>query len=109
MVKECKTTIANTASDLDDRLHEIDNKLQTLIMKTDRSADMSAELQRHEEEKELTQQGLLICQQANDCLSQLRVNVFEEISAAQDAPQAIVSTFNDRISARRVTAGVGAT
>ena len=38
-----------------------------------------------------------------------RTNVFEDVSAAQDAHQVIAATFGDLISAKRVTAGVGAT
>ena len=109
MIRDCRSTISNTTSDLEDRLLGIEGKLHSLLTRTEGTTDITDELQRQNEEKEVAQHGLLICQQMSEYLSKLRVNVFEEISAAQDARQAIVSTFGDVITAKRVTAGVGAT
>ena len=47
--------------------------------------------------------------QASERVNEVRTNIFEEVSAARDAHQVIISTVGDLISARRVTAEVGAT
>jgi hypothetical protein len=51
----------------------------------------------------------VVCAQASEHVDKVRTNVFEDVSAAQDAHQLIVSTFGDLISAKQVTAGAGAT
>ena len=109
VAKECHSKIAETASDLDELLHEIDDKLRDLILQVNRTSDSNAELQRLREERDDAQLGVRVCQEASQHLSQTRVNVFEDVSAAQDARQAIVSTSGDVICAKRVSAGVGAT
>jgi len=62
-----------------------------------------------QEEKDSIKQCLDICAQASEQMDKVHVNVFEDVSAAQDADQVIVATLGDLISAKRVTAGVGAT
>ena len=73
------------------------------------SDDDAAERERVQEERDSTKQCLTICAQASEHVGQVRTIVFEDVSAAQGAHQVIVATFRDLISAKRVTAGVGAT
>lgn len=47
--------------------------------------------------------------QASEQADEVRTNIFEDVSAAQDAHQLIVATLGDLISAKRVTAGVRST
>jgi len=49
-------------------------------------------------------QCLAVCVQASEQVDSVRTNVFEDVSAAQDAHQVIVATLGDLISARQVTA-----
>ena len=66
------------------------------------------ERQQAEEEKNTTTQSLVICARASEEAEKAQVNVFEDITAAQAADQTIVATLGDLISAKRVTADVGA-
>ena len=73
------------------------------------SGEHAAEQERLQEEKDSVKQCLAICSQASEQVGQVRTNVFEDVSTAQDAHQVAVATLGDLISARRVTAGVGST
>ena len=61
-----------------------------------------------QEGKDNIEQCVIICAQALKKADQVRNNDFEDISAAEDAQQ-VVTTLEDSISARRVTAGNRAT
>lgn len=52
-----------------------------------------------------TQQCLNICGQAAHDVEKLRVNIAEDVSAADNGHQILVSTVGDLISAQRATAG----
>jgi hypothetical protein len=61
------------------------------------SGQPSNEQERGEKEKDSTQ------------IDQIRTNVFEGVSAAEDAHQVVVSTCGDLVSARNVTVGARST
>jgi Fungal N-terminal domain of STAND proteins len=110
VLKEYKEILTNTTSDLEEHLQEIDNRLQTLSLQGSSMTDEDVtERERVQEEKDSTKKCLAICTQASEHADQVKTNVFEDVSAAKDAHQVIVSTLGDLISAKRVTAGVGAT
>jgi hypothetical protein len=73
------------------------------------SNEDAAERKQVQEEWDSIKQCLTICAQASEHVDQVRTNVFENVSAAQDAHQVIVATFGDLLSAKQVTAEVGAT
>ena len=73
------------------------------------SDEDAAERRQVQEEWDSTKRCLTIYAQASEYVDQVRTNVFENVSAAQDAHQVIVATLGDLISATRVTADVGAT
>jgi hypothetical protein len=68
-----------------------------------------AEKGRIAEEIDSIKMCLSVCNDAKKHVAEVRINVFEDVAAAEDADQIIVSTFGDLISAKRVTAGIGAT
>jgi chromosome segregation ATPase len=108
--KECKEKLTNTTSELEEHLREINNRLQSLSPRAARmSGEQAAEQERIQEEKDCIKQCLAICAQASEQADQVRTNVFEDVSTAQDAHQLVVATLGDLISARRVTAGVRST
>lgn len=109
LVKDYKTLLTNTTSDLDDRLKEINDRLQTLSAEATISVEEAAERDRMQEEKDSTKQCLTICAQASQHVDQVRTHVFEDISADRDSHQVIISTSGDLIVAKRIAAGVGAT
>ncbi|KAJ9667257.1 hypothetical protein H2201_002458 [Coniosporium apollinis] len=108
-IKEYKEMLTNTTSDLEEHLQHIDNRLQELSRGTSMQDEDVAEQKRAQEEKESIKQCLAICAQASEHADQVRANVFEDVSADQNAHQVIISTLGDLISAKRVSAGVGAT
>jgi hypothetical protein len=73
------------------------------------SDEYTADRERIQGGKNSNKQCLAICTQASVQADQVRNNVFEDISTAEDAHQVIVATFQDLISARRVTASARST
>src|SRR5271170_2930397 len=107
VLKEYKELISNTTSDLEDHLQEIEGKLQSLPLQGDTISDEdAAEREQMQKEKESTKQCLTICEQVFKQVSQVQPNVFEDISAANDAHQVDISIFGGLIPAKRVTAKV---
>jgi chromosome segregation ATPase len=107
VLKEYKELIANTTSDLEDHLQEIEIKLQNLPLRGDTISDEdAAERERIQKEKDSTKQCLAVCAQFFEQVSQVRPNVFEDISAGKDAHQVDLSTLGGLIPAKRVTAKV---
>lgn len=109
LVKDYKSLLTDTTSDLDERLKEINARLQILSIETTLSVEDAAERDRMQEEEDSTKQCLTICSQASQHVDQVRTHVFEDISAERDAHQVIISMSGDLIVARRITAAVGAT
>ena len=110
LVKDYKSLLTNTTSDLDERLKEINVRLQTLSIEGPPiSVEDAVERDRIQEEKDSTKQCLTICAQASQNVNQVRTHVFEDISADRDAHQVIVPTSGDLIVAKRISAGAGAT
>jgi conjugal transfer/entry exclusion protein len=104
VLKEYKELVVNTTTDLEDHLQEIERKLQNLPLRGDTISDEdAAERERMQKEKESTKQCLAICEQVFEQVSQVRPNVFEDVSAAQDAHQVDISTLGGLIPAKRVT------
>src|SRR5271163_1549444 len=107
VLKEYKELITNTTADLEDHLQEIERKLQNLPLQGDMMSDEdAAEREQIQKEKESTKQCLDICAQVFKQVSQVQPNVFEDISAANDAHQVDISIFGGLIPAKRVTAKV---
>jgi chromosome segregation ATPase len=100
--------LTKTTSDLEEHLHNIDNRLQTLLSPGARTLG-EVERKRVQEEMDSIKQCLAICEQASEQAEKFRTNVFEDVSAARDAHQLVVATLGDLISAKRVTAGRSAT
>src|SRR6266536_1000323 len=118
VIKAYKKMIAKTTSDLEKHLYEIDNRLQVLEI----SDEDATKRQRIQERKIRPKQCLSIHPPASEHVDQrarmssekgatgsadrIRTNIFEDVSAGQDAHQAIVATLGDLISAKRVTTGI---
>lgn len=98
--------LVNTTSDLEDLVLDLDKNAQS--SRADDAVASSAENRQLREDIESLTQCLKVCKQASEHASQARVNIFEDVSAAEDADQVIVSTFGDLISAKQVSASRGA-
>lgn len=59
-------------------------------------------------ETDSIKQPLCACAEASHEVNRPRTNVLEEVSAAEDADQVLISTNNDLFSAKQITAAVGA-
>lgn len=101
--KTCKETLSDTTIKLESYLQGIDNRLHNLPLSG--SNEQAAEQERIREEMDSIKQCLAICAQASTQANKERMNVFEDISLADDGHQVLVSTIGDLISARRITAG----
>jgi hypothetical protein len=107
VLKEYKELIANTTSDLEDHLKEIDAKLQAFSLHGPSMSDEDiAERERVQEEKDSTKQCLTICAQVSEHIDQVQPLAFEDVSAAQRTHQVNVTRLRGLTSAKQVTANV---
>ena len=87
-------------------LQDLDNKMVVLhTQPPQKLTSYAAEQEKIQEEIDSIKQCLAICADASKRAEQDRINVFEDVSMADDGHQVIVSTLGDLIVARRVTAG----
>lgn len=107
-LQELQEKLINTTSTLEQHLQDIDNKLRSPPSSAARILG-GAERDQVQAEKESIEQCLAICTQASQQADQFRTNVFEDVLAAREAHQLIVSTLGDLISAKRVTAELAST
>jgi hypothetical protein len=110
IINEFKKLLTNTTDDLKERLQDLDDKFEALrIQETSSSNERVAEQGRMSEEIDSIKECLAVCDRAKKHVEEVKTHVFEDVSAAENAHQAILSTFSHLISAKRVTAGAGAT
>lgn len=102
--------LKDTKNDLQDHLENLGGKLEALSIQESSANDENiASRRRIQEEIDSAKECFAVCAQASEHADKVRTNVFEDVTAAQDSDQVVVSTVGDLISAKRVTAGVGAT
>lgn len=99
--KACKERLSDTTIQLEGHLQDLDNRLQNLSLPN----EQATEQERIKEELNSIKQCLAICAQASTQANKERMNVFEDVSIADDGHQVLVSTIGDLILARRVAAG----
>ena len=105
--RRCKDTLGGTISRLGKHLNEIEHLLQASTTKSKTSE--TTEQTRIREEIKSINQCLNICSNAAEQTAQTRVNVFEDVSMADDGQQVIVATLGDLISAKRIVVGARST
>ena len=98
--KECKERLNKTSFKLERHLQEITARLDNKSPNKQKG-----ESGRIEEERNSIQQCIAICAEAAGQAESARTNVFEDVSAAQEAHQVAVATLGDLVFARRVTVG----
>jgi hypothetical protein len=81
VLEEYKEMIANTTTDLEDHLKDLDDKMKTLSLQGISISDEDAvERQQIQEEKDSTQQCLGICAKVFTHIDQIQASTFEDIS-----------------------------
>jgi hypothetical protein len=96
--------IANTTSDLQEHLQEVDNKLQSLSLQSAKtSGGDEAERQRIQEERESTQQCLSICAQVSTHIDRVQPNASGNISITSGADKVSTTTLGNFVPARLLT------
>ena len=111
-LRDCKTGIRFTISELQVRLQDADHRLQKLLYPTRHEGGIAEDIpssQQSHEDLETVRQCLSICDEATQELARDRINVFEEVHMADDGHQVIVATLGDLISARKISAGARST
>jgi hypothetical protein len=101
---KCKSTLSNTTAHLEQHLHTMDSHLQVLHAENEGSTakEMAENMK---DEYDSAKHSLEFCTQASVRATESRINSFEDVSLEEDGHQAIISTFGDLISAKRVSAG----
>ena len=104
--KICKEKISDANTKLESHLQDIDSRLRVLAFQAPQSSyEQPLDQKKIEEELDSIKQCLALCAQASAQANQERVNVFEDVSTADDSHQVLVSTIGDLISAKRIIAG----
>jgi hypothetical protein len=105
--QECKELVTKTISELEERLHKNNSTTRTSSSNgIALTGEDSAENEQLREEMGSIKQCLLICEQALAQAGAARTNLFEEVLAAKDSLQVIISTLDDLVSAKNVKAEV---
>ncbi|EXJ75896.1 uncharacterized protein A1O5_00404 [Cladophialophora psammophila CBS 110553] len=107
-LRDCRTGIRFTMSELQLRLQDADHRLQRLLHPTQRERGVGGDIPHTQEvfeDLETIRQCLSICDEATEELARDRINVFEDVRMTDDGQQVIVATLGDLISARKVSAG----
>ncbi|KIW98742.1 uncharacterized protein Z519_00405 [Cladophialophora bantiana CBS 173.52] len=107
-LRDCRTGIRFTMSELQLRLQDADHRLQRLLLPTQRERGVGEDIPHTQEvfeDLETIRQCLSICDEATEELARDRINVFEDVRMTDDGQQVIVATLGDLISARKVSAG----
>ena len=103
-IQECKKRFVNTTSELENHLHKVNSRLESLA-RVNNTTDEDTEEKRIREEKDCIEQCLGICAEAAGQADHARINVVEDISSGHDSYQVVVATLGDLIAARRVVTG----
>ena len=110
VLESYKKMVLDTQTDLQDHLASIEKKVEESALSSVERSDAKADQKELEEERIATENGLALCTEARAHADQVRMHTFEDVSADKNASQVILTTnLGDLISARRMTAGVGAT
>jgi hypothetical protein len=104
VLNEYKEMIDNTTSDLQEHLEDINKKLEAIQSQGQSSSPQdTAEGKWIQEEKESTQQCLVICAKVSMHIEEFRSGVFENISTPMNGNQGPVTTLGNLVSARLAT------
>ena len=104
-LQDCKRGLGLTSVELRARLRDAERRLANTLRLEKESEGSAPDQQRMREDLDSVQRCLSICVGAAEEVASERVNVFEDVSMADDGHQLIVSTMGDLISAKRVTIG----
>lgn len=104
LLVDFKQKLSMNTRDLESRLFELENQLQTRKGKGAGLHD-EANLKAMKEERDSIDQCLKICADASDLTATARTNVYENVASADNSHQLVVSTIGELISAKHVTTG----
>lgn len=91
VLKEYNEMIGNTMSDLEEHLHEIDNKLRTFALQDAKLSDGDdGKLKQIQEERDSAQQCLQICQGVSEHIEKVRVNLPSDVFTASNPHRLMV-------------------
>lgn len=108
-LKDCKRGLGFTINDLESRLDTANKRLAQLSAEEPSTNGVAFARQAIGEEVKSIKQCLAICEEADEQVVNERINVFEDITLAEDGQQIIVATLGDLIAAKRVSAGARST
>lgn len=108
ILTEFQGRIANNASELKNRLRELDDKISILTQdKSDDQGENMKYLRDARDERASLVQCLGICADASKIADAARTNELEDIVSDDNSRQIIVSTIGDLVSARHIVTGSG--
>jgi len=104
VLNDYKQMIGNTSSDLQEHLEDIDAKLKAIQSQGLAISPQDAtERQWIQQEKESTQQCLVICAKVSTHIDEFQHSVFENISTPADGNQGPITSLENLVSAHQTT------
>ncbi|GAB1311858.1 hypothetical protein MFIFM68171_02068 [Madurella fahalii] len=104
-LEECQDTLSNTANRLERHLKSIMDRLMTKSKTALSSPQDAAELGRLQEEWETARLCLNICSKANENVTKITINVFENINGDKEVLQFFASTTGKIVHAKNISLG----
>ncbi|RYO89146.1 hypothetical protein DL764_008618 [Monosporascus ibericus] len=104
-LEECQDTLSNTANRLQKHLNSIMDRLMAKSKTALSSPQDAAELGRLQEEWETARLCLDICSKANENVTKVNINVFENVKGDEEVLQFFASTTGKIVHARDISLG----
>jgi hypothetical protein len=104
-LESCNKTLDNQIQQLQSHLQHMSHRLESFLSSEGTDLERDAERQRILDDFSSTKQSLDICLGASERASKDRLNIYTDVSVAEDSSQYIVSTIGDLISATNISAG----
>lgn len=104
-LEECQDTIGNMANRLEEHRKSIMDRLMAKSKTALSSPQDAADLERLQEEWETAKLGLDICSKANESMTKVAINVFENIKGDKEVLQFFASTTGKIVHAKDISLG----
>ncbi|KAK4140189.1 uncharacterized protein C8A04DRAFT_40126 [Dichotomopilus funicola] len=104
-LEECQDTLSNTAKRLEKHLQSIMDRLMAKSKMALSSSQDAADLGRLQEEWDTARLCLDICSKANENVTKVTINVFENIKGDEDILQFFASATGKIVHAKNITLG----
>lgn len=104
-IRKCKESLSDASALLHEHRQRLDDQLKKKSKTASRSEEDAAEFRELQRQRDSFSQCIDICAKASEVVVTERIVVIEDVNAAIDSCNILVSTIGDLISVKRVSAG----